>query len=182
MQRRQALHACAGKLLLCTSVTALVAPVAADDHIDYKCPGGVIGGLVTGIVVMILVMCGCCYGLCTQPQEAARSGDSKMPRFSKGCVCLWLCPIIMLLLAHIGTLVLFFLDPAYCWVHMILLANPGQNEYGQYFWMYYGGPIVWFPLNFLVVFLIWMFCCKAPKSDTAGQPAAAMDPVGVNEA
>jgi hypothetical protein len=149
-----------------------VAPAAAQ---TADC-NDVIGGLVAGVVVMILVMCGCCYGLYRQPAQTAASGDSRMPHFSKGCVCLWLCPIILLLLACIGTIVLFVLNKEYCWTHKFLMENPG---YGHYFWAYYGGPLAWFPLNFFVVFMVWMFCCKAPKSDAAGP---AMDAVAANPA
>lgn len=132
---------------------------------------------MAGIIVMIAVMVSCCVGLRMQPKE---TGDAENPQgakpiklpfhFSKGCVCLWFCPIILLLLLHIGSLGLFIAMPDYCYAHAYMLHGPAVGHY----MVVYGPLLGWFGLNFLVVFLIWMFCCKAPpKAVTQQAPPPA---------
>ena len=108
---------------------------------------------------------------CVTPGVKQGAKPIKLPfHFSKGCVCLWFCPIILLLLLHIGSLGLFIAMPDYCYAHAYMLHGPAVGHY----MVVYGPVLGWFGLNFLVVFLIWMFCCKAPpKAVTQQAPPPA---------
>ena len=82
---------------------------------------------------MVLIIIGCCAGLKMQPPPGPVDSKPPLVTFSMGCVCVWMCPVVCMLLALLATIILFKLIPGSCWAHQLITS--GQPEYAPYFMM-----------------------------------------------
>jgi len=94
-----------------------------DTHHVSSLPCTADAGVIAGIVLMVLIIIGCCVGLAMQPPPGPPDSKPPLIVFSKGCVCVWMCPVVCMLLALLATIIIFSIFPGSCWAHHMFISG-----------------------------------------------------------